>query len=507
MEETFVGQGLHDVAGLTEFRLGQSFQSKEEAVLSVKDYSIRRGVEADASITIKVLQEATESTYGFRLSYRKVWMAKQKAVAQIYGDWEVSYGELPRWILGVRSTMDGTIALLKTSPVRVGDQVDESTVYFHRLFWTFPPCIEAFRHCKPLVSIDGTHLYGKYGGTLLLVIAQDGNSNILLIAFALVEEENTESWSYFLTNLRRHVTPQMGILVIFYKHDDIKAALETPDSGWQPLHAFKGQDARRWLVNAAYAKTEAEFEYWFDIMRTKNSAMCDWANRMEYERWTQHKDGGRRYGHMTTNISKCVNSVLKGTKNLPVMSLVKSTYLRLAELFVVRGQSAEAQLGGRHRFSQALVKAIEQNLKDSRCFTVTLFDKHQSAYTIAETTPTGKFSLGTYRVSLRDRTCDCGNFQALHYPYCHAITCCDQSRLDWVTFVDEVYSMAEVFKVYQMAFAPCIPKGLWPPYDGPTVIPDPNMRRARESQPRSTQIHNNMEEGDPNRPKRCGLCR
>ncbi|XP_015968930.1 uncharacterized protein LOC107492423 [Arachis duranensis] len=45
MRETYVGQGLHDITGLVEFRLGQSFQSKEEAVLSVKDYSIRPGVQ------------------------------------------------------------------------------------------------------------------------------------------------------------------------------------------------------------------------------------------------------------------------------------------------------------------------------------------------------------------------------------------------------------------------------------------------------------------------------
>ncbi|XP_025703185.1 uncharacterized protein [Arachis hypogaea] len=131
--------------------------------------------------------------------------------------------------------MDGTVTLLKTSPVHVGDQVDESTVYFYRLFWTFPPCIEVFIHCKPLVSIDETHLCGKYGGTLLLAIAQDGNLNILPIVFALVEGENAE-------------------------HNDIKAAVEAPDSGWLPLHAyrafcirhvaadftlnFKGQDAR-----------------------------------------------------------------------------------------------------------------------------------------------------------------------------------------------------------------------------------------------------------------------
>ncbi|XP_016169601.1 uncharacterized protein LOC107612362 [Arachis ipaensis] len=155
LEATFVGQGMHDGNPLTEFQIGQSFQSKEEAVLSVKDYSIRRGVEyrfmesdnlkyqgrckefgngctwlilivmrkrkstwevrryngphtcmatsissdhkqldyhvicarifplvrADASVSIKVLQEATEATYGFRPSYRKVWLAKQKEVA------------------------------------------------------------------------------------------------------------------------------------------------------------------------------------------------------------------------------------------------------------------------------------------------------------------------------------------------------------------------------------------------------------------------------------------
>ncbi|XP_025625616.1 uncharacterized protein [Arachis hypogaea] len=147
---------------------------------------------ADTAVTIKVLQQPIEATYRFRLSYRKVWMAKPK------------------------STMERTIALLKTSPIRVGDQVDESTMYFHHLFWTSPPCIKAFRHCKPLDSIDGTHLYSKYGGTLLLAIAQDENSNILSIAFALVERENAESW-----------------------HNGIKAALEAPDSGWLPPHAYR----------------------------------------------------------------------------------------------------------------------------------------------------------------------------------------------------------------------------------------------------------------------------
>ncbi|RYR49726.1 hypothetical protein Ahy_A07g036255 isoform F [Arachis hypogaea] len=158
-------------AGMTEFQVGQQFQDKDEALLSVKTYSIRRGVQykvvesdyrryvgkcsefgngctwlirlslrqrkgiwdyhviatfimpmvrADAAVNIKVLQNATAAHFGFRPTYRRVWMAKQKAVAVIYGDWDESYNELPRWVLGVQLTMPGTVAVLKTCPVRVG---------------------------------------------------------------------------------------------------------------------------------------------------------------------------------------------------------------------------------------------------------------------------------------------------------------------------------------------------------------------------------------------------
>nr|XP_025692458.1 uncharacterized protein LOC112794692 [Arachis hypogaea] len=309
------GFGARDTdgsAGITEFQVGQQFQDKDEALLSVKTYSIRRGVQykvvesdyrryvkkcsefgngctwlirlslrqrkgiwevkryngphtclatsissdhrsldyhviatfimpmvrADASVNIKVLLNATAAHFGFRPTYRRVWMAKQKAVAIIYGDWDESYNELPWWVLGVQLTMPGTVAVLKTCPVRVG---------------------------------------GQYGGTLLVAIAQDGNSNILPVAFALVEGENAESWSFFLSHLRQHVTPQPSLLVISDRHNGIKAALEAPDGGWLPPSAyrafcirhvaanfaliFKGKDARRLLVNAAYVKTEVEFDY------------------------------------------------------------------------------------------------------------------------------------------------------------------------------------------------------------------------------------------------------
>ncbi|RYR57463.1 hypothetical protein Ahy_A05g023198 isoform D [Arachis hypogaea] len=209
------GFGARDAegsAGMTEFQVGQQFQDKEDALLSVKIYSIRRGVQykvvesdyrcyvgkcsefgngctwlirpslrqrkgiwevkryngphtclassissdhrsldyhvisafimpmvrADASVSIKVLLNATASHYGFRLTYKRDWMAKQKVVALIYGDWDESYNKLPRWVLGVQVMMPDSIAVLRTNPVRVGGQLDEFKAYFSQTVLDFP---------------------------------------------------------------------------------------------------------------------------------------------------------------------------------------------------------------------------------------------------------------------------------------------------------------------------------------------------------------------------------
>ncbi|XP_016172646.1 uncharacterized protein LOC107615038 [Arachis ipaensis] len=53
-------------------------------------------VKANPTISIRVLQRGVENHFGYKASYRKVWLAKQRVIARIYGDWEESYNELPR---------------------------------------------------------------------------------------------------------------------------------------------------------------------------------------------------------------------------------------------------------------------------------------------------------------------------------------------------------------------------------------------------------------------------
>ncbi|KAK9291655.1 hypothetical protein L1049_019604 [Liquidambar formosana] len=55
--------------------------------------------------------------------------------------------------------------------------------------------------CRPFIGLDGCHLKGPHGGMLLSAVALDGNCGLYPLAFAIVEGETIESWSFFLHHL------------------------------------------------------------------------------------------------------------------------------------------------------------------------------------------------------------------------------------------------------------------------------------------------------------------
>ena len=113
-----------------------------------------------------------------------------------------------------------------------------NTEIFQRVFWSFNPSIEGFEHCHPVMSIDGTHLYGKYKGTLLIAMGCDGNNQLFPLAFSITEGENTDSWGWFLACIRNRVTQRTGICVIFDRHPGIMAAMTDPHLGWVASSAY-----------------------------------------------------------------------------------------------------------------------------------------------------------------------------------------------------------------------------------------------------------------------------
>ena len=66
-----------------------------------------------------------------------------------------------------------------------------SQTIFGYVFWAFAPTIQAFRHLKPVICMDGgTFLKGPYRKKLLVAVGYDTCNHMFPQAFALVDEKN-----------------------------------------------------------------------------------------------------------------------------------------------------------------------------------------------------------------------------------------------------------------------------------------------------------------------------
>ncbi|XP_016207018.1 uncharacterized protein LOC107647460 [Arachis ipaensis] len=432
--------------------------------------AIKPLVEADPSLKVKSVITEVQSKFNYTVSYRKAWLAKQKSVEKIFGGWEASYEALIIWFEAMCHKEPSAVVHFETMPAYQGDDLVSNIRVLHRVFWSYYPCIRAFRHCKPVVQVDGTHLYEKYKGCLLVAVSQDGNNNIVPIAFAIVEGETSDAWHFFLNNLCQHVVTRDGVELISDRHESINAAVKRSHGAWSPLRAFH-------IFCIRYI--ESNFLRKFKAPYLQNLVINIGNN--DYFKYALAFDGGYRWGHMTTNLVECINSILKGARNLPITALVKAIFYKLNELFTRKIAEAEARINADH---------------------VNYFDRQNEVFEVREMP-----SRVEYAVDLCHQRCDCGEFQVDRIFCRHVFACCANQRLDWQVYVHDVYKMDQIRRVYQARFRPLGNPTTWPSYNGPRFVSNPYLRRVAKGRPRMTHFLNEMDTRMLRRLRRCRQCR
>ena len=237
-------------------------------------------------------------------------------------------------------------------------------------------------------------------------------------------------------------------------------------------------------------------------MRQHGEIYTNWLDEIPREKWVQAFDGGHRHGHMTTNLVECINSVLKGARNLPITALVRATYFRLAELFATKGREAYARKASGSVFSETITTRLRENQQAAGGVRVTTFSRQYQSFHVEDLSNGSQF-----KVDMRERYCDCGDFQTDRYPCRHVIACCSNQYLDWQVYVDDVYRMDKICKVYKQEFGVVGHESTWPPYNGPRIHPNPQLKRTEKGRPKSTRFLNEMDMREMRGPKHCGLCR
>jgi hypothetical protein len=291
-------------------RIAQSHAQLDASLIAREILNV---VRRDPSTSIATLSEIIKDKFGYEVHYKRVWKAKRKAVAKVFGDWEASYSMLPKWLAVLQQRNPGTEVVLDYV------DMDDGTGIFLRCFWSFGPSIEGFKHCRPIIQIDGTHLYGKYKGKLLIATAIDANSHLFPLAFAVVQSESGDNWGWFLRHLRERVTDRDDICLISDRGGGIIAAVSRVENGWkEPTahhrfclrhicsnfnHKFHNNTAKALLYRAGAQHQPRKFETVIQELMEAEPGCQSFFNNLPVEKWTQAFDGGYRYGWLTTNMA------------------------------------------------------------------------------------------------------------------------------------------------------------------------------------------------------------
>ncbi|WOG99912.1 hypothetical protein DCAR_0519268 [Daucus carota subsp. sativus] len=355
-DDLFVGQCFVDkqtainaiqtshIRNSRNYRVSKSDTTRYEAKCVVDECQwkirvIKRKITESPYLKVHNIMNQITSMYQYHVSYKKAWIGKQKAISDVYGDWTTSYSKLSRFFSALMHYNPGTVTLIEA------DVLNHNTSVCKRVGWAFKPMIDGWQHARPVISIDGTFLKGRYNEKLLIAMGFDSNNQQYPLAYALVNEETTINWSWFLYHLRIYVCQnRKGTCIISDHHAGIIEAMKMEQSGFtgdMGLHRFCFLHVRSnfssyfpgfhlkmlcWL--AGNTSQLRKFEAAMNKIKELNPDAEKWLRNIPLEMWTMSQDGGYRYGQATTNMIESFNGLLRSARFLPVTSMIKKGALK-----------------------------------------------------------------------------------------------------------------------------------------------------------------------------------
>ncbi|XP_019179212.1 PREDICTED: uncharacterized protein LOC109174431 [Ipomoea nil] len=211
---------------------------------------------------------------------------------------------------------------------------------FLRWYICSEACRNAFLHCRKLIWVDGCHLRSKYGGYLLTATAMDPNDRIFPIAYAIVEGENKESWSWILALLKHDLgideasenkytfisDKQKGLLPTFSKviPNVVHRFCVRHLYANMKVAGFHGNALKDTLWSAARATTVNSFKDSMRKIKDLDSDAFDWLGDKHPSEWSRsHFSSFALCDIIVNNVSECFNAMIVKAREMPLISCLE----------------------------------------------------------------------------------------------------------------------------------------------------------------------------------------
>nr|XP_009793279.1 PREDICTED: uncharacterized protein LOC104240193 [Nicotiana sylvestris] len=187
-------------------------------------------IEASIRYKIKECITSVHQVYGCTITKRKAFFGCKRAFEIVYDNSDKSFAALPRYMTALYHFNPKNIVewKLEWSP-----GIPESILRY--VFSAFKLSNDGFVHCRPVISIDDTHVYEKYDIELLFAVVVDANKSIFPPTFSICDNESQEVWTLFLNHLKEHIFGQhSGICLISDRQGGISSFVQNLHAWYEP---------------------------------------------------------------------------------------------------------------------------------------------------------------------------------------------------------------------------------------------------------------------------------
>ncbi|XP_021991933.1 uncharacterized protein LOC110888730 [Helianthus annuus] len=295
-------------------------------------------IEENPEIPVKAVQEQFQRRFSVGISRMKAYRAKFIAKKHVEGDYAKQYTLLRDYANELIQQNPGTTVKIE---VDANPDPGNNTRQFRRIY----VCLAALKQGlkaigRDFLVLDGAFMKGPFPGQLLSAVGVDCNNGIYPVAYAIVESENKESWTWFLeilgddlglgtySNFTFISDRQKGILPAISKlfpcaehryclrhiHENMKVS-------------FKGDLYKDKLWNCACATTVPELSVAMDDLKAFNKKAHLWLSKIPPLHWSRAYFSGRAVSDIVLNsMCEVFNGKIVEGRDKPIISALE--YIR-----------------------------------------------------------------------------------------------------------------------------------------------------------------------------------
>eukprot|EP01060_Flectonema_neradi_P004899 TRINITY_DN1321_c0_g1_i6.p1 TRINITY_DN1321_c0_g1~~TRINITY_DN1321_c0_g1_i6.p1 ORF type:complete len:270 (-),score=40.98 TRINITY_DN1321_c0_g1_i6:150-959(-) len=225
------------------------------------------------------------------------------------------------------------------------------------MFLSFGASISGAASCPTGFAVaDGCFLKGKYLGTLLALILMDPLGGQFPLAFAVVGNEDCESWEYFFEKVKSLGVPgvlESGFSLMGDQDKGMQAALKKSFAEVVRLKCTKhmernidrfGKKMKQMFRKAASAPP-CSLDTVMEDIKDENEEFFAYLSKKDRKTWAKGAVCSRRYTHTTNNMSEGFNSVIGGARKKEVLGMLDTILGKLRQWHFDRKGSAVGAAG------------------------------------------------------------------------------------------------------------------------------------------------------------------